>query len=76
MWVFQHIKEAKIEERERQAVPTDLAQQINEAVAYERALASPDMDWVEKLLRSRGEYRMEVLDEWRKHLHTATSQAR
>lgn len=62
--LYKHLSAAAREQREL-AVP-QLQKQIDEAIACERSLAGPDSsDWVSRLSRAQGQYREEVLAEWR-----------
>lgn len=68
--VVDFIADAKREAR-RIAVP-ELSQEVQKALARERALPGPDSTaWVERLLLARGPVRAEVLDEW-KHSRVQT----
>jgi len=66
IWVFSHYKEARQEQRDLLASqPGVIDALIESAVARERSLALPDSDeWVQRLTRSIGVYRKEVLGEW------------
>ena len=68
--VPQHLAQAR---REAKAAATsDLSQQIEAAVAAEQAGHRPDQQWVTRLLRARGRYRVEVLEAWRSARQTTT----
>jgi len=65
IWVFKYYTDAKHEFSEQVQV-AGLPKFIDEAIAYEQALAAADsQDWIAKLTRAAGSYREEVLNEWR-----------
>lgn len=68
IWVFRFLPDAQQERREwlAQNQLTDLGQEIETALGYERAL-SDDMSasWIGQLTRARGPYRREVLELWK-----------
>ena len=41
-----------------------LGVEVREAVANERSREDPSPEWVDRLLRARGEFRRDVLDQW------------
>ncbi len=68
IWVFRFLGDAQQERREWLAEnsKTDLAKEIEAALACERALSDGmSATWIGKLTRARGPYREEVLTEWR-----------
>lgn len=61
----QHIDDARRDAR-RRAVP-EITAEIARAVQAERRRHGADSkEWIDRLLRARGSYRREVLDEWAK----------
>lgn len=61
--VVQHIDEARRDAR-RRAVP-ELTAEVARAVQMERRRQGSDSSqWIDRLLRARGPFRREVLDEW------------
>lgn len=66
VWLLRYIPEAK-QENYKLAKERGLPVEVDDALAYERALADPmSAAWVQKLLRARGSYRKEVLAEWQR----------
>lgn len=66
VWVFKNLADARLWREQQRAAPSDLAEEVRQAVLHERALAAPDSnEWMTRLLRARGDYRREVLDEWK-----------
>jgi hypothetical protein len=64
--VFAYLDRAKKAKR-AEHLPTDVEQQITDAVVEERNAMRPEMnEWIGRLLRARGDYRWEVLAEWSK----------
>lgn len=63
--LFKHLSAAKVEKRE--ATRPQLSMDVDEAIAYEHALADgASANWVAVLSRSQGDYRKGVLEEWRR----------
>lgn len=64
VWVLKHVADAWAEHQS--LVRTDVAQLIEQAIQVESARNRADTaDWVARLTRARGPYRLEVLAEWR-----------
>lgn len=66
VWLFRLLPEAKLWRSElRSREPSDIEREIADAVARERTLADHmSQDWITRLIRARGDYRKEVLQEW------------
>ncbi len=68
VWILKHIPAARKEAIELAVLhqPEELELAIDQAIESERT--SPDADtpdWVQRLVRARGPYRKEVLEEWK-----------
>lgn len=75
VWVFRFINDAKQDWKNAQTAE-GLALTVEGAVAYERTLAAPDSaNWIARLVRARGQYREDVLAEWRLQRSTQQTQA-
>ena len=64
VWAFQHLAEARRWAMSQQR--TDVGIDVDSAVAWELALSDPaSREWIAKLVRAKGDYRNEVMAEWK-----------